>query len=345
MPRRAPEAHARRAWARHLRGHSDSALAEIREWCGPIQGRPMWTRRFAEIAIAGGEPARAWRWLALLSARARRRDAEVESLLVEVQRRVRYSDEDRRTVVSALSDTLLAQEQRIARSLGGKFETARAQDDFPLRWLEIPAAPGAERRAALLYALSGADTLAAPDSLVAALAAAGHPVVLLAPRGSFGAVGKGATGPDAWYGREGRLHAAVAGDAAQVMDLLEKRDFTGAAGWVVGASGDMAPVALELARARKRVQAMLLVAPRLPMVEVAEYRARLRTAGTRTFIQVSPEEPEALELGDLVARFTNTGQVRVADSGLAGRGAAIFRAEPKVSQRLLAWLEEKPVAK
>ena len=69
---------------------------------------------------------------------------------------------------------------------------------------------------------------------------------------------------------------------------------------------------------------------------------RLRAAGTRVFIQVSPEEPDALELADLVSRFTNSGQVRVADSGLAGRGPAIFRAEPRVAQRLLAWLEEKP---
>lgn len=342
MPRRAPEAHARLAWARHLRGHSDSALAEIRQWSAGLHGRPMWERRFAEITVAGGEPARAWLALAHLSARTRRQDAEIESLLVRAQRKVRYSDEDRRTVVEMMSDTLLHQEQRIAHALGGRFETARAADGFPLRWLEIPAAPGVPRRAALLYALSGADTLAAPDTLVTALVAAGHPVVLLAPRGSFGAVGKGAYGPEAWHGREGRLHSTVAGDAAQVMDLLEKRGFAAGAGWIAGASTDMAPVALELARARKGVQAMLLVAPRLPVVEIAEYRARLRAAGTRVFIQVSPEEPDALELADLVSRFTNSGQVRVADSGLAGRGPAIFRAEPRVAQRLLAWLEEKP---
>ena len=29
----------------------------------------------------------------------------------------------------------------------------------------------------------------------------------------------------------------------------------------------------------------------------------------------------------------------------AGRGAAIFRGDPKVPQRLLAWLEEKPAVK
>ena len=78
---------------------------------------------------------------------------------------------------------------------------------------------------------------------------------------------------------------------------------------------------------------------------VAEYRARLRTLGVRTFVQGSPEVPSALELGDLLSRMTAPGQVRVADSGLRGRGVAIFRGDPKIAQRLLVWLEEKPASK
>jgi hypothetical protein len=60
------------------------------------------------------------------------------------------------------------------------------------------------------------------------------------------------------------------------------------------------------------------------------------------FIQVGPEEPLALETADLISRATLAGQVRVADSGREGKGAALFRAEPRVMQRFLAWLEEKP---
>jgi len=71
----------------------------------------------------------------------------------------------------------------------------------------------------------------------------------------------------------------------------------------------------------------------------------LRAMGTRTFVQVSPEEPDALELGDLLARQTASGQVRVADSGAPGRGVAIFRADPKITKRLLDWLEETPAKK
>ena len=72
----------------------------------------------------------------------------------------------------------------------------------------------------------------------------------------------------------------------------------------------------------------------------AETRARLRALGTRTYVQASPEEPDALELGDLLSRQTASGQVRVADSGDRGRGVAIFRADPKVAKRLLDWLAE-----
>jgi hypothetical protein len=131
----------------------------------------------------------------------------------------------------------------------------------------------------------------------------------------------------------------------KVLDLLAKRaDFTGGP-WIVGAVGERALAGLAVARARKNAKALLLLAPRVPVVEVAEYRARLRAMKTRTYVQVSPEEPGALEFGDLLARDTLPGQVRVADSGLPGRGAAIFRGDPRVPERLLEWLEEKPAAK
>ncbi len=352
MPRRAPDAQARLAWARHLRGRSDSALAGIREWCGGLRPRPQWTRRFALIELAAGDTTGAWRWLAAVSARSRRRDAEAESLLVRAQHALHYSDERRRITVALVHDAIETGERAFVASLGARGETLTARDGFAVRWITVPAAPGAPRATPMLFVLSPTDTLAAPDTLAAALSAAGHPVVLLAPRGSYGALGPGVMGPETWFGREAELHPLVAADAAAVMDLLAKRGLAPGGTWLVGAAGDMAPVALALARARGNrtkdgsgVQAMLLVAPRLPVVEVAEFRSRLRAARTRTFIQVSPEEPDALELADLIARATEPGQVRVADSGLHGRGAAIFRGDPRVAQRLLAWLAEKPAAR
>lgn len=340
MPRRSAEAHARLAWAQYLRGRRDSALTTVRMWCGDIQGRPLWTRRFAQIELAGGDAGAAWPWLVTLSARTRQRDPDAESLLVRARDALGYSDSFRKMTMMGALSPIESQERQIADSLSARFDSAVAKDGFPIRWLLAPAAPGAPKRAPVLFVLAPLDTLASADTLVASLAAAGHPVALLAPRGSYGAVGKGAFTPEAWFGRESELHARVVSDAAQVMALYAKRG-VGAGGWIVGAAGDMAPAALELARARKDALALLLVAPRLPVVELAEFRARLRAMGTRTFVQVSPEEPESLELGDLLSRMTAPGQVRVADSGSRGRGVAIFREEPKVSQRLIAWLEEK----
>jgi pimeloyl-ACP methyl ester carboxylesterase len=193
--------------------------------------------------------------------------------------------------------------------------------------------------------LAPGDSLVAADSLAAAFAAAGRSVVLLPPRGTGAALGPGAYGPEDWAGRPAaRFAATIAADAAAVMYALDERGQAPHAGWVVAATGDAAPVALAIAGTRHDTRALLLVAPKLPVVEVAEYRARLRALGTRTFVQVSPEEPDALELGDLLARQTAPGQVRVADSGARGRGETIFRADPKVAKRLLDWLAE-PAAK
>jgi pimeloyl-ACP methyl ester carboxylesterase len=154
------------------------------------------------------------------------------------------------------------------------------------------------------------------------------------------ALGPGAYGPEAWAGKPAAFTSTIAGDAVRVMDALAQKHVVPAGGWVVAAAGDAAPVALAIARARRDTRALVLVAPKLPVVEVAEYRARLRALGTRTFVQAAPEEPNALELGDLLSRQTASGQVRVADSGAQGRGVAIFRADPKVAKRLLDWLAE-----
>jgi hypothetical protein len=135
--------------------------------------------------------------------------------------------------------------------------------------------------------------------------------------------------------------ATTNADAAGVIDLLGKRPAFAPRGWIIGAAGDRATVALALARARRDTPALVLAAPRVPLVEIAEFRSQLRTARVRTFVQVSPEEPDALEFADLLAKETLPGQVRVVDSGYAGRGAATFHGDRKVTQRLVAWLEER----
>ena len=278
----------------------------------------------------------------LLSARARRADAGIESVLVELQHRLRFNDDRRTLSVSVILDRAVADEQAFVNGLHGQAEVVRMKDGFPLQVLTFPAHVSSARLAPVLM-VAGADTLAAADSLIAALTSAGHPVALLSPRGTFGSVASTAWDADAWRGREHLFLATTTADAGAVMDALAKRPaFGGGRPWIVCAAGDRAPIALELARARRGTPALALIAPRLPLVEIAEYRARLRALRVRTFVQISPEEPDALELSDLLARDTLPGQVRVADSGARGRGGAIFRADPKVARRLVDWLEERP---
>jgi len=341
MPRRAPEAHARWAWALHRRGRTDSAIALVREWCVDVQARPRWTRRLAEIQLAAGDTAAAWRWLAALSARTRGQLPATEALLERAQRALHYSDERRQLTVAVVRDPIEAGERSFAASLHARFETLRAPDGFPVRVLFVPAATGVPRRAPLLFVLSPADTLPAADSLATAFAAAGRAVVLLAPRGAFGSVAGDVTGPEAWEGREAAWFAAVAADADRVMTAFTKRGEAPGGAWVIGASGDLAPAALALLGRRRPVQALLLAAPHLPLVEVAAFRARLREVRTRVFVQVAPEEQGALETADLLARDTAPGQVRVVDSGEPGRGAAVFHGD-RTMARLLAWLDEEP---
>jgi hypothetical protein len=262
-----------------------------------------------------------------------------------VQKALHYSDERRQVSVGMILDRVTKEELSFTSARGGRIESLTAKDGFPLQCFTFAAAADSARRAPCLFLLSPADTVAAMDSLVAALTRSGHPVALLSPRGTLGSLGAGVYGPEAWLGREAQFEALTTTDAMKVLDLLAKRaDFTGGP-WIVGAVGERALAGLAVARARKNAKALLLLAPRVPVVEVAEYRARLRAMKTRTYVQVSPEEPGALEFGDLLARDTLPGQVRVADSGLPGRGAAIFRGDPRVPERLLEWLEEKPAAK
>jgi hypothetical protein len=338
MPSRLIEAQARLAWVRSLRGNADSALAGVAEWRDALRLRPAWTRRLA--TIEHGDHAGAWKSLTLLSARTRGQDTAVESLLVLTQRALGYNDERRQLTVSTLRATVEDGERRFTTSLDASLESTPASDGFPVRWYRVPARAGAPARAPLLLVLAPIDSLVAADSLAAAFAAAGHPVVLLPPRGSYAALGRGAYGPDAWAGRPAAFVSTVAADAGLAMTALASRGAIARGGWIVGGAGDATPIALAIARARKDTRALVFVAPRIPLVEVAETRARLRALGTRTYVQASPEEPDALELGDLLSRQTASGQVRVADSGQRGRGVAIFRGDPKVAKRMLDWLEE-----
>lgn len=342
VPRRAVEAHARWAWTLAARGRADSAWLALDEHGPAIARRAQWRRLYTRLALANDRASLAWVPAADLSALGRGRDAEADSLFARAARALGHGIERRGLTATATLEKWLAPERALLEGLGGTRETLAGPGGFPLQVL-LFGEPTLAKPAVLLLT-SPSEAVDAPDSLVAACLADGRAVVVLEPRGANGSVGAGVFGPDAWLGRGTEELARAGEDARFVLERLSRRGF-GRAGWVIAAVGDRAPAGLDLLRDRRDARALVLVAPRLPVVEVAEYRARLRANGARVFVQVSPEEPEALELGDLLARQTESGQVRVADSALPGRATAIFRADPRVPTRLLRWLEERPAPK
>lgn len=340
VPKRVVESHARLAWTLSRLGRADSAARELREYAPELWRRPAWTRRALRIQLAGGDLEAAWRSALTLAIRGRGQDREADSLLLVLTRRLGYAD-DRRTIpLREGVARVLADERLFAESLGGRVETLRGADGFPVQAFVFPARTDRVRGDAVLMILAPIDTVRAAEALVRGLTAAGSPVVLVAPRGAYGSRAPGALGPEAWIAREYDHERLVTLDARAVMAAVAPRPAFKGRAWVVGAAGDHAPAALRVLEGTRDARALLLVAPHVPVVSVADYRARLRTLGTRTFVQVSPEEPGALEFGDLLARDTAPGQVRVADTGEAGRGLAIMGTEARILPRLVAWLRE-----
>src|SRR5262245_58729309 len=116
-PRRAVEAQARLAWARHLRGRADSAVAGLGALSDVIRRRPAWTRRLARMELAAGADVPAWKSLTLLSARTRQRDAEVETLLVHLQHKLQYIDERRQISVDLYLGPIMDDERTFLAGL------------------------------------------------------------------------------------------------------------------------------------------------------------------------------------------------------------------------------------
>jgi hypothetical protein len=276
----------------------------------------------------------------VLAIRGRGQDREADSLLMLATRRLGWSDDRRAIPLREGVARALADERVFAEGLGGRIETVRGTDGFAVQCFTFPARTDSVRGEALIMILSPSDTLRSAEALVRGFTAAGSPVVLMAPRGAYGSLSPTTLGPDAWIARDAELERLTALDTRAAMAALATRPAFKGRAWLVGAVGDPASAALRVVEGARDVRALLLVAPHVPVVSVADVRARLRTLGTRTFVQVSPEEPSALEFADLLARDTAPGQVRVADTGNAGRGLAILGTEARIMPRIVAWLRE-----
>ncbi len=338
-----PLAHlyARHAWALARGGQPDSALAAVTDGALPLSREPQWGKRFAAIALDAARGDLAWRLALPVAVRSRGTDGAAMDLL-------------RRSVTTG-GPTMYAagvvtrevarrdtNDTRLRYALGARRLIVRTLDRFPLTVTFVPAVGAARPRLALLIA-QPSDTLAAFDSLAVQLARAGVAVAILDPRGARGSVAAAATGTDASLGRERAWLERTARDARETLDALVRLRLVDPARAMVGATGSVVFAAARAAELDPRFAAVLFIAPAPAAVDRGALRASLARSQARLFVQVAPEDVETMLFADRLAESLPIQQTRVADTGQAGRSAAIFRADPKAVGRVLSWWKDVPL--
>lgn len=335
-----PQIHARSAWALARLGRADSAARELRAGAPNQWRQPLWTRRAMRIQLAGGDLEAAWRSALALAVQGRGLDHEADSVLASLTRRLGRGGERYPLARQQGLEQVRQHEASFVGAWEGRAELLSASDGAPIQCFVFPAREVGPPREAVLMILAPEDTLSSARALVQGFLAAGSPVVLLAPRGSYGSRSALTPGPEVWIGRAHDFERITTRDAVGVLRTLMDRPAFKGRGWVIGGAGDRALTALRVAETIRGARALLLVNPRVPTVALADYRDRLRRTPVRTFVQVSPEEMAAGEFADLLAQDTPAGQVRVGDTLEAGRGLAVLGADPRIMPRILAWLRE-----
>ncbi len=333
--------HARYAWALARAGQPDSALAAVTDWALPLSPEPQWGKRFAGIALEAARADLAWRLALPAAVRSRGTDVAAMDLL----RRSATTGGPTMDVTGVIAREVARRDTidtRLRRTLGARRLMVRTVDRFPLAVTFLAPLATPRPRVALLIA-QPSDTLAVFDSLVVQLARAGVAVAILDPRGVRGSVAAAAPGTDTALGHERAWLDLTARDARETLDALVRSRLVDPARAMIGATGSVAFAAARAAELDPRFAAVLLIAPAPAAVDRGALRASLARSQARLFVQVAPEDVETMLFADRLAESLPIQQTRVADTGQAGRSAAIFRADPKAVGRLLSWWKDVPV--
>lgn len=333
--------HARNAWVLARDGQPDSALSAVTDGALPLAREPQWAKRFARIALDAGREDLAWRIALPAAVRSRGTD----TVAMELLRRSATTGGptmDAPGVVAREVAKRDTNDTRLRFALGARRVIVRTADRFPLTVTFVPALATSRPRVALLIAQPG-DTLAAFDSLVVQMARGGIAVAILDPRGARGSVAASAPGTDAALGHERAWLERTARDARETLDALVRLKLVAPSRAMIGATGAVALAAARAAELDARFAAVMLVAPAPAPVDRGALRAALARSQARLFVQVAPEDVETMLFADRLAESLPIQQTRVADTGLGGRGAAIFRADPKAVGRVLSWWKDVPL--
>jgi hypothetical protein len=336
-----PQVLGRLAWGRFQQGEIDTAAALFAAAGPGLRSHPEWRYRLARLALERKDYRRSIDLLLPEAVRTRGTDQDIVGLLesagdalgitrrlqAEVRRRV--EDLDRPTV-------------ELARQLGGRLVALGASDGFTLGGLLVPAPRTASRRPPLLAVvlLSPADTLAAADSLVAALHRHGLTTLLLHPRGSGTSVGPSCPSPEAWFDRESALQARVARDVVEAARWARSVTPVDTTRYVVAGVAASATMAVEAATLDPGAGALLLVSPAPAMVDWGATGARLARRQVPVFFQIAAEDLDvSARITDALYQAGDRAASRVVESRTPGSGLAQFRDDPRLAARFLAWLD------
>jgi dienelactone hydrolase len=329
---------ARLAWAVHLDGRSSEADEQLRPLATVLGSNPKWRYRLARIALAAGDPRRAYDLVRPLLVQTRRQDAELVTMLGEIG-----SQTGRQRLV----------EDDVARSIGrhdaleaAAMTSLRARRvRFPARDGEFVSAilfepPARRRPVPAIVAMAPGDSIAPYDSLVTRLREAGFVVAVVEPRGTGWSVSENCPSPDTWEGREELLQSRVATDLLDALAALRaeaQADTTRALAIGVGA---MAPALVEAADLEARFTALVLVSPSVAWVDRGAALDRLRRLQLPLFLQVGPEDQLERAFLDSLYRASPERESRVSEARAVGSGVTQFGREPGSCTRLVRWATE-----
>lgn len=325
------------AWTHYLEGRSDSAAAlfgPVEEW---ISLDPEWRYRLACTAMDRKEWSRAMALLTMLAVRSRLQDSDVMEMLRVAAGEMNAT----RRLQPALTRELAradAADTALIAGMGGRRVAFAGAHGFPLGGVVFAPAGRARRRAAVI--VTAGDTLAVYDSLAIGLRRAGMSVMVLEPRGSGRSVASSCPSRETWRGRETEMLLHVAADVPAAVAALGRRTGADTTGYLLVGVGAMVPVAVDAAILDRRARALLLVSPTPDPVDRGRMCAGIAAIRRPIYFQVGPEDQIATAVLDAFYRAGDPRLSRIADSDQAGRGAALFRRDPRIMTRLRQWLDE-----
>jgi dienelactone hydrolase len=330
---------ARSGWATFLAGDTASALAQLKPLETRLSRSQEWRYRLARVTLAAGDPHHAYDLLLPLLMASRHQDPELVDMLNTIGTQTGRG--------SALDGDLarnLGARDQIERaaitSMGGRRVTFPASDGAYLGAVIVADAGTAKRRAAIVLVAPG-DTIADYDTLSVSLKRAGFAVMLVDVRGSGASVSPMCALPDTWEGRQHALAERVAHDVRDALRALRTAILIDSTRVVAIGVGATVPIVIQAAEIERRIAALVLVSPSVPEVERGETLARVRGLQRPTFFQVGPEDQLASgAMIDSLFQASPRGTSRLADARAVGSGVRQFGSDPKITPRLVGWINE-----